>query len=244
VTLLEDSSTFIGGQMEHEGAEQDIHLPAVLLVLTMTTGLIDAVSVLGLGRVFTANMTGNIVFLGFALAAAPGFSASRSLAALGAFLVGAIVGGRLSVSLGSSRRRWLVVAATVEAAALLTAAVLALGSEHSAETLPSRIYALIGLTAVAMGVRNATVRKLAVPDLTTTVLTLTLTGLGADSGLAGGRNPRWRRRLSSVVAMLIGATVGALLVRNAKLAWPLALSGVLALGAAWWYAARPEGVGA
>jgi uncharacterized membrane protein YoaK (UPF0700 family) len=230
--------------MEHEGAEQDTRLPAVLLVLTMTTGLIDAVSVLGLGRVFTANMTGNIVFLGFALAAAPGFSPSRSLTALGAFLIGAVVGGRLNMRLGRSRRRWLAVAAIVESAALLLAAALALGYERGAGTLPPRIYALIGLTAMAMGVRNATVRKLAVPDLTTTVLTLTLTGLGADSALAGGRNPRWRRRLASVLAMLIGAMAGAFLVRSANVAWPLALSGVLPLGVTWWYAARPEEVGA
>jgi uncharacterized membrane protein YoaK (UPF0700 family) len=226
--------------MEQRRAEHDTRLPAVLLVLTITTGLIDAVSVLGLGRVFTANMTGNIVFLGFALAAAPGFSPSRSLTALGAFLVGTVVGGRLTVRLESSRR-WLVVAAGVESAALLTAAVLALGYERGAEPLVSRTYALIALTAVAMGVRNATVRKLAVPDLTTTVLTLTLTGLGADSALAGGGNPRWGRRLLSVLAMLFGATVGGLLVQSAQIAWPLALSGVLALGATWWYAARPAG---
>ncbi len=82
-------------------------LPALLLVLTVTTGLIDAVSVLGLGRVFTANMTGNIVFLGFALAGVPGFSRPRSLAALAAFLVGAVIGGRLGARLEGSQRRWL-----------------------------------------------------------------------------------------------------------------------------------------
>src|SRR5437867_7362062 len=72
-------------------------LSALLLVLTITTGVIDAISVLGLGRVFTANMTGNTVFLGFALAGVPGFSPLRSVAALAAFLVGAFVGGRLGV---------------------------------------------------------------------------------------------------------------------------------------------------
>ncbi len=67
--------------------------------------------------------------------------------------------------------------------------------------------ALLGLTASAMGVRNATVRRLGVPDLTTTVLTLTLTGLGADSNFAGGDNPRRKRRILAVVAMLIGAAL-------------------------------------
>jgi len=67
----------------------DRSLPAVLLALTASTGLIDAVSYLALGHVFTANMTGNVVFLGFAVAGAPGLSIPRSAAAVGAFLTGA-----------------------------------------------------------------------------------------------------------------------------------------------------------
>src|SRR2546430_14614344 len=80
--------------LEQPGQERPASLPLLLLALTVTTGLIDAVSVLGLGRVFTANMTGNVVFLGFALARVPGFSLVRSLAALAAFLAGAVIGGR------------------------------------------------------------------------------------------------------------------------------------------------------
>jgi uncharacterized membrane protein YoaK (UPF0700 family) len=71
-------------------------LPAALLLLTVATGLVDAVSFLGLGHVFTANMTGNVVFLAFALAGADGLSVSASLVALGCFLVGAVAGGRLA----------------------------------------------------------------------------------------------------------------------------------------------------
>src|SRR3989454_9969516 len=98
-------------------------LPALLVVLTITTGLIDAVSVLGLGRVFTANMTGNIVFLGFALARVPEFSARRSLAALAAFLIGAVIGGRLGMRLDHSRRRWLLSVAGIESSLLFTAEI-------------------------------------------------------------------------------------------------------------------------
>src|SRR2546421_12994029 len=87
---------------EQVGEERPASLPLLLLVLTVTTGLIDAVSVLGLGRVFTANMTGNVVFLGFALARVPGFSAVRALAALAAFLAGAVIGGRLGIRLDRS----------------------------------------------------------------------------------------------------------------------------------------------
>src|SRR2546428_10237842 len=94
-----------GSSLEWLGRGRPASLPLLLLVLTVTTGLIDAVSVLGLGRVFTANMTGNVVFLGFALARVPGFSAARSLAALAAFLAGAVIGGRLGIRLDASTAR-------------------------------------------------------------------------------------------------------------------------------------------
>ena len=68
-------------------------LPALLLALTVLVGVVDAVSILSLGRVFVANMTGNVVFVGFALAGASGFSLAASLSALGGFLVGAAIGG-------------------------------------------------------------------------------------------------------------------------------------------------------
>src|SRR5437016_4054635 len=217
-------------------------LTALLLVLTITTGVIDAVSVLGLGRVFTANMTGNIVFLGFALAGVPGFSALRSVAALAAFLVGAVIGGRLSARLDGSRRRWLLTVAAVEAGVLFAAALAARGYDSEALEPVARLYALIALTAVAMGIRNATVRRLAVPDLTTTVLTLTLAGLGADSRLAGGGNPRWGRGVASVAAMLGGAVVGGLLVLRGggRLALPLVLTGAITLIATLVYIAFAE----
>src|SRR4051812_28493278 len=78
-----------------------------------------------------------------------------------------------------------------------------------------------------MGVQNATARRLAVPDLTTTVLTLTLTGLAADSTLAGGNNSRLRPRLMATAAMCLGAAVGAVLVLHAGVAAVLALAAVL-----------------
>src|SRR5262245_12176272 len=173
-------------------------LPAMLLALTVVTGVVDAVSFLGLGHVFTANMTGNVVFLGFAAAGAPGLSISRSLVSLVAFLAGAALGGRLGAAMADSRRKaWLMTASLIEGLLLLAAALAALVIDRHLASTESNLYAGIALTALAMGLRNATVRRLAVPDLTTTVLTLTLTGLAADSSLAGGTNPRIERRISS-----------------------------------------------
>jgi uncharacterized membrane protein YoaK (UPF0700 family) len=189
-------------------------LPIALLVLTLVTGLVDAVSYLGLGHVFTANMTGNVVLLGFAVAGAPGLSVARSLASLIAFLSGAVLGGRLGAKVASrSRRLWLLTSSAFEAALLLAAAFVSIGFSTSSAIPQNRVYALIVLTALAMGSRTATVRRLGVPDLSTVVLTLILAGLAADSSPAGGNNPRVRLRLAAVLSMLTGAGIGALLLR-------------------------------
>ena len=213
----------------HPSSLEQYSLPRFLLVLTFVTGIVDAVSVLGLGKVFTANMTGNVVFLGFAVAGLPEFSIIRSLIALAAFLAGAVLGGRLGSRMAESNRlRWLRTAAACEAALLLLAGLASIGFNLASAPLTLQLHALIVLVAVAMGLRNATVRRLAVPDLTTTVLTLTLTGIAADSSLAGGNNPRIRYRTASVVFMFSGAVVGALLLRWGP-AVPLLLSGLLVL---------------
>jgi len=215
-------------------------LPMVLVVLTVTTGLVDAVSVLGLGRVFTANMTGNVVFLGFAAAGVPGFSIARALVSLAGFSVGAMLGGRLGVAMaGVARRQWLLTVAVVEAGLCFVAAWVAIGYDIVTLTPMPTLYALIVLTAVAMGLRNATVRQLAVPDLTTTVLTLTLTGLAADSAFAGGHSPRLGRRLAAVLAILAGSAVGAGLVSLGGLALPLVVTGACILLVTAAYAAHP-----
>jgi uncharacterized membrane protein YoaK (UPF0700 family) len=203
-------------------------LVALLHLSTLVTGLVDAVSFIGLGHVFTANMTGNVVFLGFAAAGTPGLSVWRSLAALAAFFVGALIGGRVSASLAPiSRHRWVTTAFGIEALLMLSAALASIGYRpSSADT--TRLYAVIVLTALAMGVRNAAVRKMGVPDLTTTVLTLTITGLAADSLLAGGSKTRWQRRALAVVLMFAGAAAGALLLKH-SLTLPLAVAAFSAL---------------
>ncbi len=209
-------------------------LPPLLVGLTVVTGLVDAFSYLVLGHVFVANMTGNVVFLGFALAGAPGFSIAASALALVAFWAGAFAGGTLGSKLGAHRGRLLRTATTIEAvlfaAALALAAAAAAGHPLSIPT--DDRYPLITLLAVALGIQNATARKLAVPDLTTTVLTLTITGTAADSTLAGGAGSASTtgRRLVSVTSMFLGALVGALLVVHVHVAWPLAIGLVLLIG--------------
>jgi uncharacterized membrane protein YoaK (UPF0700 family) len=215
-------------------------LPLLLLLLSVTTGLVDAISVLGLGKVFTANMTGNIVFLGFAAVGTPGFHPVSYLVAIGGFLAGAFVAGRTGKAHeGAPLHRWLMTAAVVEAVLLWAAALVACFFDIATQTPGGALLAIVALTALAMGFRNATVRQLKVPDLTTTVLTLTLTGLAADSSPAGGANPNWGRRIASVGAIFVGAALGAFLLAHAGMAAPLALAGAMILGGTALCAVRP-----
>ena len=197
----------------------------LLILLTVVTGVVDAVSYVALGHVFVANMTGNVVFLGFALAGASGLSAPASIAALGAFLVGAVVGGRIAGHWDGHRGRQLRTAAAIALVPVLLATVA--GAIVGQPVSEGARYALIIPLGLAMGIQNATARRLAVPDLTTTVLTLTLTGVAADSRLAGGKGGHPGRRLIAVAAMFAGALVGALLVVHVDLVVPLGIAAVL-----------------
>jgi uncharacterized membrane protein YoaK (UPF0700 family) len=200
-------------------------LTRTLLVLTLTTGVIDAASYLGLGRVFAANMTGNVVLLGFGIAGSPGLPVVAPLVSLFAFLCGAVIGGRMGVALRPREThlsRAMLIEVGLIALATLIAVVFHITPDHFSGDL------IIGLLAFAMGIRNATVRRLKIADLTTTVLTMTLTGLAADSPLAGGEGKGSWRRGAAVVSMLIGAVIGALLVKS-HLALVLLAAALLAL---------------
>ena len=203
-----------------------------LMALTLVSGVVDAVSYLGFGRVFTANMTGNVVVLGFAAAGAPGFSVPATLTSLGVFLVGAVTGGRVARKI-TSKRRLLIAAIAAETLLVGTAATIA----YVAGTVAAGWgrYTAISILALAMGMRNAVVRHLAVPDVTTTVLTQTLTGLAADSSLAGGSHPRTGRRATSVVAMALGAFAGAALFLHHGAGPALVLAAAVSLAALAWY---------
>ncbi len=197
-------------------------LPALLVAMTLVTGLVDAFSYLVLGHVFVANMTGNVVFLGFSLGGAAGFSITASLLALVCFILGSFGGGFLGTQLGHHRGRLLSVAAAVQTLLLAVAAILVTLSGNPVRA--EYQYGLIIVLGLAMGLQNASARTLAVPDLTTTVLTLTIVGMAADSRLAGGSGSRAGRRLIAVVAMLVGALVGSLLILHVSIVVPLVIA--------------------
>jgi uncharacterized membrane protein YoaK (UPF0700 family) len=201
-------------------------LTLALLALTFTAGMVDAASYLGLGRVFTANMTGNLILLGFGIAHSGGLPVLAPAISLGAFFLGAGSGGVISSQLGHRHIAHLSAALTLQESLIAGAAVIAAATDvHSASVSGDVIIAAL---AGAMGVQTATARRLAVPDLPTTVVTQTLTGLAADSRLFGSSGKGTARRGSAIVSMLAGAVVGALLLK-ASLVLTLAAAGALAL---------------
>ncbi|MCV7172422.1 DUF1275 domain-containing protein [Mycobacterium manitobense] len=202
---------------------------AALLLLTFATGLVDAVSVLVLGHVFVANMTGNVIFLGFWFVPDSGVDLTAAIVAFVSFVAGTVVGGRLARHLDSAVRRWLTVALGVEVVALLILSVLA-GAGVLEYHDGGKLVLIAGL-AVVFGSQNATARLFGIQELSTTVLTSTIVGLGFDSRLAGGTGEREKLRYTVVLTMCGGAVVGATLTL-VTVAPVIALAALVVAGAA------------
>jgi uncharacterized membrane protein YoaK (UPF0700 family) len=206
------------------------HLVWLVFVLTAVTGLVDAVSFVGIGHVFVANMTGNTVFVAFALAGDTTLSVASSLTAFGSFAVGALLGSRVGLLSQGHRGRMLATGIMLDAAFVTGALVVASVAARPLHGAPR--YACIVLLAVGMGVQVATVRRVSVADTPSTVLTMTLTAFVADSHLAGGTGPRSLRRGFYILTLFGGALVGGLLVINTDLRAALGLAvGVLLVAA-------------
>lgn len=186
-----------------------------LLAMTFATGIVDAVSYLGIGSVFTANMTGNAVLLGFGLAGTFDFSVSRSLLALVLFALGSAAAGRLARTWHHTPFIWFRRITVLELGLIGLTALLMIGLETGIVTPDEpRRYLAIAVLSFAMGLRNATVRRLGFSDVPTTVLTSTITDVSSDSRLGGGERRRERVRLAAIALMIAGAFVGAVLVRE------------------------------
>ena len=212
----------LSDRLYDDGAAEYGVLPAPLIVATLVTGVVDAVSYLALGHIFVANMTGNVVFLGFAVAGAKGLTVWAPALAIACFAAGAFGETRLArlarrTPVDDRRRLARAVGAH---AVFVTAALLIAALEDDTKTATHA--QLIAILAFGFGVQNAVVRKLAVPDLTTTVLTMTVTGLAADPF-----GKPTVRRLLSLGCMLAGALCGGLLVLHESVSAALGLALVL-----------------
>ena len=206
-----------------------LHL-TLMLVLTFSTGVVDAIGYLGLDKVFTANMTGNVVILAMGLTGQDGLPIVGPIVALAGFVVGAMVAGRFlrGVPKGWHRRDTWVLSTV---AALLLIALVPTAFATSIPAEPAIALTVTALLAVAMGMQAGAARHIAVTDVTTVVITSTLAALAFDSRFGRSTGQMWFRRLAAVVLLALGALSGAALLLVAF--WlGLALAAVLLVAVA------------
>jgi uncharacterized membrane protein YoaK (UPF0700 family) len=182
-----------------------------LLLLTLATGIVDSISILVFGHVFVANMTGNVIFLGFWAVPHSGVDMTAGLMSFAAFVLGAVLGGRFARHFDYRVRRWITAALGLEILILLTLAVLA-GAGVLDYHGKTKLVLVVGL-AITFGMQNATARQFGIQDVSTTVLTSAIVGIGVDSKFAGGSGEYTRMRVAAVLTMCAGAAIGAALSR-------------------------------
>jgi len=150
----------------------------VILFLVWVAGSIDALSYLGLGKVFTANMTGNTVLLGLSIGQGEIMAALRSLSALAGFGLG-VATGAVIVRRDGGKAGWTsaVTAALCVELVILTCLMVAWHFLNSGRHEEAVLHLLIVLASTAMGVQTATVAHLRLPGIVTTYITGTLATL-------------------------------------------------------------------
>jgi uncharacterized membrane protein YoaK (UPF0700 family) len=200
-----------------------------LYIVTATCGLVDAVCFLALGGVFAEMMTGNLLLLALSIGSGDTLGdATHYLPAIGAFMLGALLGGR--IQRGHQKLREWRAGFAVEWLIVVAATVVAWYGAPDARNLSG--HAVVGMLALAMGIQNAMVRAHGVPDLATNVMTVTFTAIVVDSRPAGGDNHNWRRRGLSVGLFMTGAALGAFLLKFGVV-WPLVITSLLFTVAMW-----------
>ncbi|MFD9723451.1 YoaK family protein [Streptomyces sp. NPDC059072] len=193
-------------------------LPALMIVLTLATGMVEAVSLLALGPVFTAMQTGNVLFLAFGAVRAGDLPALPSAVSLTGFVLGVICGARLESATEARGRRWFIIGLAFEAALVLVAAGLGWGLEPHYGAPSTRHLVVTAVLGFALGVRNLTIMRAHLAGVPTTLITRSMTAffggpaMGEEGALAYW-TPAWRLRGLSVLAMFAGGLAGALLVR-------------------------------
>lgn len=203
---------------------------SLMLALTFSTGIIDATGYLGLDRVFTGNMTGNVVILGMGLLQVDGLPVIGPLVALGGYVIGAVLAGRV---LRTAPPGWTGRTTAIFTGVGVVMAAVAIAAVPLSEVDISELaqWTITGALGAAMGAQAAAARRLAVKDVTTVVVTSTLTGLAADSWLGERIGQPWVRRLLAATLIGAGALFGAVCV-HVDLALGPAVAALITLTAA------------
>lgn len=206
------------------GSADRLHL-VLMLALTFSTGVVDAMGYLGLDRVFTGNMTGNVVLLGMAMAGGTSLPVLRPALALAFFMLGAALAGRLLRRSGEGWSPQTSAALSAVSLGLWLLAIFVLLAPVQAD--PALGSTVTSALALLMGTQAATAKRLKVAEITTVVVTSTITGLASDSRLAGGKGTFWQRRALAIALIMLGALAGAAAL-HVHLALALTLAAVIA----------------
>lgn len=213
------------------GTDRDAPYLVGLFALTVATGVVDAVSYLALDRVFTGNMTGNVLFVGFAIGGSGSVPLLNNAIALAGFLAGAVLAGRAVRGRTHLTRlptaHLLILGGTALAILAIAVAWLLLDAPATVE-----LVVLTAVLAMAMGLQAVAARGARISDVTTVVITSTLVNFAMDSPLAGGTGDKWVRRAGAVISMGAGGALGAILVHSWSGAGALLVGGAcMAFGA-------------
>ena len=198
-----------------EPARSEVGTVACLLVLTFSTGIIDALSWLGLNGVFTANMTGNVLIIGMGAVGAGGAHWAPPLAALVLFLVGAATVGLVQLRAAPGWGRATTAIFLSVGAAVLVVGIVTLALPP--ERFEVSAYVVTAVLAFGMGMQGAEALRLAVPQLITVAVSSAVVGLGAALFVVPKVGSETRggivRRVGAIAALAGGAIVGSLLLR-------------------------------
>ena len=215
-TALDVSEKFATNTEPETFVDRQALRDVLLVALTVASGAVDAISYFGLGKIFSAFMTGNIVFLGFGIAEIEGPDVVPVIFAISMFAAGSYLGLRIATQHSRKSGPWppamtvlLVLIATAEGAFLVV--WLAAGGHP-----PTKVCdVLITLFSLAMGIQTAAVRSLGVQGVFTTAGTFTLVAFAGT--FVGSRSRAEMPRLAGVLAGLIaGAVGGGLLFLHAR----------------------------
>jgi uncharacterized membrane protein YoaK (UPF0700 family) len=216
----------------------------LLALLAFGSGAVDAISYLGLGKVFTANMTGNIVLLGLAASRSEGPVVLRSAVSLAVFIVGVFAATRIATR-SPRLHSWLAVRASLVLEVTLQAAFLAAWVGASGHPGLALEVVLVALSALAMGFQSGAVRMLGI-GVSTTYVTGTLAGLIGGLAASSGSRRDLVRRAMVVASLLVGALCAGLAVvylRTVAPVLPLAVT-LIVTAAAHAFFGRPDVEGA
>lgn len=208
----------------------------LMMVLTVVTGMVDAVGFLGLDRVFTGNMTGNVVILGMGLAGQDGLPVAGPLVALAAYIVGAAAAGRVLRHQKAVWNSTITILLGINALVFLAVGTTLLATGAPEASVAASVVA--ASIAVLMGAQASVARFLAVHDMTTVVITSTITAFASENLFVPGRGRVMNRRFWAIAAILVGALIGALMM-EINFSVPFYVAGVAtalttALGHRYW----------